>query len=103
MASSRHRALGREAGNRSFRSWISGPRPPAQLLSAKTWKAAEMAVDIDFHMDELAEVCDTYGVRRLEVFGSAFRGDFDPEQSDIDFLVEFSEALPLGAFGGTLG
>ena len=57
-----------------------------------------MAVDMDLYMDELAEACDAYGVRRLEVFGSAFRGDFDPKHSDIDFLVEFTEGHPLGAF-----
>ena len=39
--------------------------------------------------DEIAEICRRHGVRRLEVFGSAARGyDFDPERSDIDFLVE---------------
>jgi hypothetical protein len=29
------------------------------------------------------------------LFGSATRGDFDPDRSDYDFLVEF-EALPPG-------
>ena len=36
-------------------------------------------------------VCRQFGVRRLEVFGSAARGsDFDAERSDVDFLVEFA-------------
>ena len=39
--------------------------------------------------DKIAEHCHRLNVRRLEVFGSAARGDFDPEKSDIDFLVEF--------------
>ena len=39
----------------------------------------------------IAEHCRRLNVRRLEVFGSAVRGDFDPETSDIDFLVEFGE------------
>lgn len=38
---------------------------------------------------ELGEVCRRYAVRRLELFGSATRGDFDPVRSDLDFLVEF--------------
>ena len=38
---------------------------------------------------ELAAVCRPFGVRRLEVFGSAARSDFDDARSDIDFLVEF--------------
>ena len=40
--------------------------------------------------EELADLCRRHGVTRLEVFGSAARGtDFDPQTSDIDFLVEF--------------
>jgi predicted nucleotidyltransferase len=39
----------------------------------------------------IAEHCRRLNVRRLDVFGSAARGDFDPEKSDIDFLVEFND------------
>ena len=43
---------------------------------------------------KLAEVCRRYGVRELSVFGSAARGETQPE-SDIDLLVEFlPEAEP---------
>ena len=42
--------------------------------------------------DEIAALCRTYGVRRLELFGSAARGDFDPETSDIDFILEMDSA-----------
>jgi predicted nucleotidyltransferase len=46
---------------------------------------------IDRHLSEIAALCRRYGVRRLEVFGSAARGiDFDPATSDADFLVEFN-------------
>lgn len=37
----------------------------------------------------LAALCRRYGVRRLDVFGSATTGAFDPRRSDLDFLVEF--------------
>lgn len=40
----------------------------------------------------LRELCTRYGVRRLELFGSAATGGFDASGSDLDFLVEF---LPL--------
>jgi uncharacterized protein len=44
----------------------------------------------------IAELCRRYGVRRLEVFGSAARGlDFDDTSSDADFLVEFSNERKL--------
>ena len=44
--------------------------------------------------NKIAEACRRYHVRRLAVFGSVLRQDFGPEDSDIDFLVEF-ETLPL--------
>lgn len=45
---------------------------------------------IEAKRDEIGELCRRYHVRRLEVFGSAARGeDFDPTRSDFDFLVEF--------------
>jgi len=34
-------------------------------------------------------LCRQYEVKRLELFGSGARGDFDPQQSDLDFFVEF--------------
>ena len=39
--------------------------------------------------DRLKQICEARRVRRLWLFGSAARDDFDPECSDIDFLVEF--------------
>ena len=47
-----------------------------------------MIADIALHRAGLRELCCRFGVRRPEVFGSAARGDFNPMQSDIDFLVE---------------
>ena len=39
---------------------------------------------------KIADICRRFRVRRLAVFGSAARGkDFDPERSDVDFLVAF--------------
>jgi uncharacterized protein len=39
--------------------------------------------------EAIAVLCRRYGVKRLEAFGSALGDDFDPEQSDLDLLVEF--------------
>lgn len=41
---------------------------------------------------ELEELCRRFHVRTLEVFGSAANGAFDPEHSDLDFLVDL---LPI--------
>jgi len=35
-------------------------------------------------------LCQRHEVRRLDLFGSAARGDFQPEQSDLDFIVQFA-------------
>jgi hypothetical protein len=46
----------------------------------------------------VSEICRKRHVARLELFGSAVDGRFDPARSDLDFLVDF---LPSG--GGGLG
>lgn len=46
------------------------------------------------HREELARICARHGVQRLELFGSAASGSFDPESSDLDFLVELYPASP---------
>ena len=47
---------------------------------------------IQDRIGQLEELCRRHCVRRLEVFGSAADGTFDPARSDIDFLVEY---MPL--------
>jgi predicted nucleotidyltransferase len=49
---------------------------------------------------ELAELCRKFRVRRLALFGSSLTPDFDPEKSDLDFLVEF-QPLPKGEYART--
>ena len=44
----------------------------------------------------LAALCRRFFVQRLELFGSAATGRFDPVRSDLDFLVAFEEPLPSG-------
>lgn len=44
---------------------------------------------IEQHRHEIAALCRKHHVRRLELFGSAARGNFDPGRSDLDFFVEF--------------
>ncbi len=38
----------------------------------------------------IADLCRRHEVRRLDLFGSAARGDFQPERSDLDFVVQFA-------------
>ena len=43
----------------------------------------------------IAELCRHFHVRRLDVFGSAARGnDFDPSRSDVDLLASYEPDAP---------
>jgi len=52
---------------------------------------------IDKHRKALIDLCQKYHVKRLDVFGSAARGDFE-KSSDIDFLVEFDSLTVCSAY-----
>lgn len=44
---------------------------------------------IESNREAITTLCRHHGVRRLEVFGSILRDDFDTHQSDVDIVVEF--------------
>ena len=46
---------------------------------------------LEGHRQELVRLCRMYRVRRLDVFGSAARGDFDEGTSDVDLLIDFDD------------
>jgi uncharacterized protein len=62
-----------------------------------------MIEQIASHRDELQALCRRFHVRRLDLFGSAARGDFDPEHSDVDFVVEFDRSAPQHPFDAYFG
>ena len=49
---------------------------------------------IDFDRQALGDLCRKFRVRRLDLFGSAAAGSFDPARSDVDLLVEFEAMAP---------
>lgn len=49
---------------------------------------------IDDNRKALEALCRRYRVLRLDIFGSAVDGRFDPGSSDLDFLVAFHELRP---------
>ena len=53
-----------------------------------------VAAVIEQHRNEIEALCRRFNVARLEVFGSAADGSFDPARSDVDFLVEFQPLEP---------
>jgi uncharacterized protein len=60
-----------------------------------------MAIDkrLTEKREEILRLCETYGARKLRVFGSVARGEADP-QSDVDFLVEMEPGRSLFDLGG---
>ena len=47
-----------------------------------------MFQEILLNHQELIAICQELSVKRLEIFGSALREDFDKQRSDIDFFYE---------------
>ena len=47
---------------------------------------------VEERADDLKRLCLIYGVRRLDLFGSASTGLYETGESDLDFLVEFRPA-----------
>jgi len=43
---------------------------------------------IESKKDDLAVLCRQFSIRKLDVFGSAVKGTFDPQSSDLDFIVD---------------
>jgi len=68
---------------------------PASMPPALAANLAHITLD----RAKLAEFCQEHGIRKLSLFGSILRDDFDPERSDVDFLVEFLPNATPGFFG----
>ncbi len=62
-----------------------------------------MRLNLVENSGKLSELCAIYGIKCLELFGSATRADFDQENSDLDFLIEFITNNAVGAFDRYFG
>lgn len=51
--------------------------------------------EIESKLKELFELCSKYKVKKLFVFGSVSSGKFNPDNSDIDFIVELDNLPPV--------
>jgi predicted nucleotidyltransferase len=54
---------------------------------------------IEQNRPQIEALCRKSRVVRLDLFGSAARGDFDLQRSDLDFLVEFEDIGWQGSSG----
>ncbi|MCB1982861.1 MAG: nucleotidyltransferase domain-containing protein [Rhodoferax sp.] len=66
---------------------LNGHAAPARRTDNDPMLRPPLAEPLIEHGDEIAALCRAYGVERLEVFGSAAEGRFDPARSDFDFIV----------------
>lgn len=55
---------------------------------------AELPITVD--REKIAEFCRARGIRKLSLFGSVLREDFDAARSDVDVLVEFVPGVSPG-------
>ncbi|BBO24515.1 MAG: nucleotidyltransferase domain-containing protein [Fimbriimonadaceae bacterium] len=53
--------------------------------------------------ESIEALCRKYAVKRLRLFGSALRDDWDPATSDLDFLAEFGPPVGMNAFDRYMG
>src|SRR5215216_7396677 len=58
---------------------------------------------IEQHREAIRALCHQYGVRRLDLFGSAATGDFDAATSDLDFVATFADTRSPGYADRYLG
>ena len=48
-----------------------------------------MLAVIEQNLEQIGDICRRHGVKRLELFGSPARDDFESAKSDLDYFVEF--------------
>jgi uncharacterized protein len=51
---------------------------------------------IEDHLDAIRILSERYGVRRLDLFGSAATGAYRADDSDLDFVVAFADTTAPG-------
>ena len=51
-------------------------------------------------LEEIRALCREFGVAKLELFGSAATGEFDPDRSDVDFIVTYPPGYDMGPWLG---
>ena len=62
-----------------------------------------MVAVIESKLEKISELCARFRVSTLEAFGSAVREDFNPNESDLDFLVEFLPMEPYARVDAYFG
>lgn len=61
---------------------------------ATTQRPPTILPEIEAKREEIVALCRRFGVQRLDLFGSATTGAFDPATSDYDFIVHLGAYEP---------
>jgi predicted nucleotidyltransferase len=69
----------------------AGPDAPVLQQPRAQYAVSAQAARVRIPKKEIAALCRKYGVKKLSVFGSAARGEMNPE-SDVDLMLEFDPA-----------
>jgi predicted nucleotidyltransferase len=87
-------SAGIDLGNRAGR--VTFARHGACVVTESPRESCLEKSPLAEHLEAIRALCREYGVARLEVFGSLCTPEFDPERSDIDFLVEYPPDYDFG-------
>lgn len=60
---------------------------PAKMNAATGFDPRALPIELD--LDAIQLFCRKHGLRKLSLFGSVVRDDFDPARSDVDVLAEY--------------
>lgn len=83
--------------------WLAAGMSPEEILAdhpefteedIRACLAYEGLATVAAKRTDIAALCGKYGVKRLRLFGSALRPDWDANASDLDFLAEFGPPPP---------
>jgi len=54
----------------------------------------KLPIEIENKIERLVVLCNKYKVNRIFVFGSIAKGNFNPQTSDVDLIVEIEDLPP---------
>ena len=77
------------SGKKASQSFVEGTNSRVIGSPVERQSAGIVPAMIERRRDDIARLCERYGVQELALFGSVLRGDFDPTSSDVDAAVKF--------------
>ena len=66
---------------------------PLSPITATIRSMSATALPIPIDREAIDRFCHERGIRKLSLFGSVLRADFDPQRSDVDVLAEFEPGV----------